>query len=316
MAHISLFATNSLKAIDNWMKTCQTNLTGVARNSFKETDLFYGGGPTSIIVAPQMLTAGKMIAEQALTTDNTRLNWTQGNLVSSPQDTHFAIQGEGFFLVQEQGPAGSFPASTLIINNPAPPPATITDAQSISDINTYNISSGTTFFNQGKVFLTRDGEFHFGELPGDATVPPRQVLMDAYGNLVLGARGNGGTGFGPISVSDFYRPSTQNATNFRERPSIVSPTVQKDTLAFSKFGSTYFEFMGGVAVTANMILDGSQNILSQGETILSEKQLESSNVDIAMNVTEMAALGKIYNGFVQLIKVYNSSLDEVLGFIR
>src|SRR5436190_21382917 len=110
-AHISLFATKSLKAIDDWMSTCQSNLTGSTRNAFKESILMYGGGLVNTLKDPTLRQNGKMFAEQALTTGNTRLNWDNGNIASSPNDTHFAIQGEGFFLVQETNgtaiPAGN-----------------------------------------------------------------------------------------------------------------------------------------------------------------------------------------------------------------
>jgi flagellar basal body rod protein FlgG len=309
MGHISYFATRSLKAIDDWMTTCQTNLSGSGRVSFKQSELFYGPGPVTIVNTPTMLTAGKQYAEQALNTGYTRVNWKEGDMVSSTQDTHFGIQGDGFFLVTVP-PQMSY-------NGFNPTPA----AQAAQNVNS---------------LITRDGELHFSIVPAISATDP--VLCTKEGFIVMGdVSGGSGTstaGVGnsdnvyiPILQSKFYDPVE------RQRPSVVFPTndpvnenaigskVPLDMLQFSKYGSTIYNIDANQ--TVKTLVNGSGNILDRrnvadtaGDSVLKEKVLESSNVDVSMNITEMAALGKIYNGFVQLIKVYNGTLDEVLGFIR
>ena len=127
--HLSLYATQSLKSIDNWMNVAQGNLGGSVVTAFKEVELTYGGNLTHEIRSVSQTRNGVQIAEQSLTTGNTRINWRQGEIISSTQETHFAINGEGFFLVAD------FPQR-----------------------NDYN---GTTSSNLDNLYLTRAGDFHW-----------------------------------------------------------------------------------------------------------------------------------------------------------
>jgi len=383
-AHISLFATKSLKAIDDWMSTCQANLTGTTRNAFKESTLMYGGGLVTIIKDPTIIEQGKMIAEQALTTGNTRLDWSDGTMVASTQASHFAIQGDGFFLLADPKDAAVAAQNTALDPNPLTPGA------------------GLTFPNPlVKSWLARDGEFHFSVVPGIAAGEP--VLVNSQGLLVLGdindgtLPGNSDNDYHYITLRDFSIPNpgktfpktitvpslatdttldvnnvanlaigdtvninntiltitsigvnqvtvspgtpialaigdsvifVQGPTNpnkpfFAARPSIIDPNLDKDFLKYSGFGSTIYQDSISPVGSYTTLVNGTSGLLDRpgytapaSRAILREKTLESSNVRVASNIAEMAALGKVYNGFVQLIKVYNSSLDEVLGFIR
>ncbi len=320
--HLSLYATQSLKSIDNWMNVVQGNIGGSLVTAYKQVEITYGGNTTTELKSPSTIKAGVMIGEQLLTTGNTRVDWRQGEIINSTQETHFAIQGEGFFLVQK------LDASAL-------PP----NASSSGIVVTY--SGITPSSTHGPAYLTRAGDFHWGKLPDDPNntdADPnndRLLLLNNDGMAVLADHGDGNHVFGPLSITDFNQIAANNPTFFRLRPSIVQPTydtaisvtdditatVDYDELKYSKYGSTILEFP--TAINIKTLVEGSANLLDRRlatspatDTLLVENALESSNVRTERNITELAVMGKIYNGFVQLIKVYNSNLDEVLGFIR
>ena len=100
--HLSIFAMQSMRSIDSWMSTIQANLNGSTRNAFKSTDIFYGGGAVNVFKDPTQTEAGIQIGEQSLSVGHTQINWKQGETVTSTQEQHFAIVGEGFFAVTEQ----------------------------------------------------------------------------------------------------------------------------------------------------------------------------------------------------------------------
>jgi flagellar hook protein FlgE len=312
--NVSYAATKSLHAIDDWLSTCQANLTGSVRNSFKESNLTYAGSNTIINRTPKLAVSGEMIAEQTLKTGDTRVDWKQGDIVDSTEDTHFAIQGDGFFIVTD-------PKTT-----------------------NYGIAplyfGGNTTAGAQKAYLTRDGEFHWAVVTNSAGanigtpitgVANEQVLCNQQGLVVVGDYGgNSDDWHAIITKTGFYDPVNP------EKPSVVQPSkdvafntgypgtiIDYNEIQYSKYGSTIYD-----APTANsyktIINGGLGNFDRRDEfppgpisgSLMRQKSLEAANTDTARNLTEMSALGKMYNGFVQLIKAYNGTLDEILGFIR
>lgn len=304
--HLSVFAVQSMRCIDNWMSTLQANLNGSTRNAFKASDIYYSGGATSVFVNPSMTRNGNMVAEQSLSTGHTVINWGQGSTVSSTQEQHFAINGEGFF-------------------------AAVEPANYVSN-NFYNGtgSAGT------KGYLIRDGEFHWATVPSVAAASgiSEPILVTKEGLIVLmdykdGAAITGNSNNLMINIpKSWFEDPIEKA-----RPSVVVPAkdasnngapvtlVSFDEIKYSRFGSTVYE-----APTANSyktIVNGSAGVIDSrsigdpaGNTILQQGYLEASNTNVNKNITELATLGKIYQGFVQVIKVYNSNLDEVLTFVK
>lgn len=301
--HLSVFAVQSMRSIDNWMSTLQANLNGATRNAFKASDIYYGGGATSVFVAPTSTRAGNMVAEQTLVTGHTIINWGQGSTVSSTQEQHFAINGDGFFAVVEP-------------------------SNYVNDDFYNGTGSGAT-----KGYLIRDGEFHWGTV---SALDPNPILLTKEGFVVLADIDDGTP---PAGDSDnkfkFIKKSDFEDTTLKIRPSVVLPTkdlvatstgvpgtlINYDEIKYSRYGSTIYE--APTATYYKTIINGSADIMDRRDTtsayggsILQQGYLEASNTNVNKNITELAELGKIYQGFVQVIKVYNSNLDEVLSFVK
>ena len=313
VGNFSLLATKSMHSVDSWLATIQANLNGSTRNAFKQSEITYGGNITYQLKNNRPEKAGEQIAEQVLTTGHTKVDWSQGSMVSSTQDTHFAIQGEGFFAV----------TSTVgIAGNPA------NFAQRTGSELTYGAGGN-------KVYLTRDGEFHFSIVPNVSPTDP--VLVDKNGLAVLSDSVPTGTDnfYHFVMKSAFDSLPTGNGSGAfnRERPSVVQPSYDAvgfgaiatvtdvNELQYSSYGSTYFE--APTALSAKTIINGTDNVLDRtfpagpaSSSTLIESQLEVSNTKVEKNIVEMSVLGKVYNGFVQVIKMYNANIDEMLNFIR
>lgn len=300
--NLSALASNSLKSIDNWLETIQGNISGTTRTAFKQSELYYGPSVSYVLKEPAQDRAGEMLPELSMNVGYTKLDWSQGTIVSSTQNSHFAVQGDGFFVVQEL---------TGALSNSSVAPAT-----SKAIIDTYDLTSATPSSGGGNVYFTRDGEFHWGIHPNDPN--KRLILLDKNGMMVLSDHGNSDNALGPISIADYNETSTGNATFFRVRPSIVRPTVPNDSLEFSKYGATYFKTQDGVPMSGSVVVEGAAERFSSadGQTLLVENALEASNSEFERNLTEMVVLTKVYNSMTQVIKVYNTTLDEMLGFIR
>ena len=319
--HLSLYATQSLKSIDNWMNVVQGNIGGSLVTAYKQVELNYAGGLTHEIRSTTNLKNGVMIGEQVLTTGNTRVDWKQGEVISSTQDTHFAIQGDGFFLAVD------------------PKQSTLT--------------GGYFTGQENGVYLTRKGDFHFGKVLNAAGVniavaagitadPEETVLVNEQGMLLMADLSDGPNLGNSDNIHIFITKT--NFYNSGWGPSVVQPTydapntvtipnriVDYDELQYSKYGSSLLKAPTSTAIKT--IISGaggnydsrtrvspSANGENRGDydanALLIPSALEASNVRVERNITELAVMGKIYNGFVQLIKVYNSNLDEVLAFIR
>lgn len=408
--HLSLYATQSLKAIDNWMNVAQGNIGNSLRTASKEVELMYGGGLTHELRPTSSTKNGVQIGEQVLTTGNTRTDWSQGEIISSPLSSHMAIVGEGFFMVydpddkkvfltrdgefRDNGTGQCINAlgqvlvdAAMAINlglNGGAFPYTAPTSVAAGDLDTewsplviapgangatpYGIPGAgagslsvqakySFFVNESaitgpiNVNFRNDNEgflFVNGALVASHAWPALDVTVDIAPYLRDGANiitvqnsnsgGPGGfiltgtipgaaaydgsgtpivldTGTAPWAAKVYgpYYPSPLN-NQFEVQPQdvLLVNTSRKDELKYSKFGSTIWD--SPFPIDSNNYIAALPETNGVGRVL--NKSLEASNIRVERNITELAAMGKIYNGFVQLIKVYNSNLDEVLGFIR
>ncbi|MFN8576822.1 MAG: hypothetical protein U0354_08180 [Candidatus Sericytochromatia bacterium] len=420
--HLSLYATQSLKAIDDWMNVTQSNIGGSLRTGFKQVELMYGGNLTHELRPVSQTKNGVQIAEQSLTTGNTRVNWRQGEIISSVNTSHMAINGDGFFMVYDpddqkvfltrdgefrddgSGQCINALGQVLVdgamainlgldagLNTPTFPytaPTSFTAAD-LADKKTvwapittpagangatpyglpsagsegdFTIQAKLNFFVKksnivGAVNVNfRNDNFGFlyvnGNLVASNTWPIINPAVDispylrdganvitvqssnappainpggfvltgtitggAYngGNIVLDTNATNLTNRWAVKAySDTETTPTLDAIRVQPEDVLLVDTNKKDELKYSKFGSTIWDSPFPIDTTNYTAgLSGTN-----GMGLVMNKALEASNVKVERNITELASLGKIYNGFVQLIKVYNSNLDEVLGFIR
>lgn len=92
----------SLKAVNEWIGVINSNLGGTNRTAYKGTKVSFGGGVTNILRDPRLEKSGVQTPSSSLNIDYTSIDFSQGTIVTDGEETPFAINGEGFFVVMER----------------------------------------------------------------------------------------------------------------------------------------------------------------------------------------------------------------------
>ncbi|MFN8671384.1 MAG: flagellar basal body rod C-terminal domain-containing protein [Candidatus Sericytochromatia bacterium] len=104
----------SMKTVNKWTDTVNSNLNGATKNGFKSMDLYFNGGLQTATYRPSTnLRMGINAAENSINVDHTTISFRQGDLVSSTLKTHVAVQGEGFFVVSTSATGNTFAAGQI-----------------------------------------------------------------------------------------------------------------------------------------------------------------------------------------------------------
>lgn len=98
---------NNLRAVNNEFSVINSNLVGVNRTAYKKTDISYGGN------GAKQINENAQTPDTNLTTASTSVNFGQGNIVNTGNPTDFAINGDGFFLLQQIQDVGVNPPDLL-----------------------------------------------------------------------------------------------------------------------------------------------------------------------------------------------------------
>lgn len=94
MGTLGQLGVNGLLAVNSWMSTISSNINGASRTAYK---------PTRISLLDGALTtqATFQIPQPTLNVQATTLEWAQGSIRNSDSTTHFALQGQGFFVLAD-----------------------------------------------------------------------------------------------------------------------------------------------------------------------------------------------------------------------
>lgn len=93
---------NSLLAVNSWIGMINSNMQGSSRTGFKTTRISFSDGLGVNRVSDEL-----SIPPSTLSVQGTTIEWGQGSVINSNEATHFAIQGEGFFVLHEEN-SGKF----------------------------------------------------------------------------------------------------------------------------------------------------------------------------------------------------------------
>jgi flagellar hook protein FlgE len=95
----------SLRSILSEMGVINGNIVGSNRNAYKASTYSYGGG---------VINGSLQTPDQSLITSHTSIDFSQGEIVGTGQQTDFAIAGEGFFLLQQIQDVGGPNSANLL----------------------------------------------------------------------------------------------------------------------------------------------------------------------------------------------------------
>jgi flagellar hook protein FlgE len=306
----------SLKAVDAWIDVINANINGGVRTAFKSARLKFGGSNVDIARAGTTTSLPLQFPEPGLATANTVIDFTAGAVTASTENTHMAIQGNPsrFFILINKAEC------TL---QGAPPQL--------------NPNRGPT--THGGMYLTRDGEFHWGALEDLGDGVPASYLKHSSGLYVAraGAYAPNGT--------TLYHNNTAPGTSLSEAarwagvggapPTTAPPDIDgTDTaivpgtvdipnlqgLQFSRFGSTVFLFPPGqtnnsdLAFTTPTSTTNSFNAFSDGSLLT--KSLEASNASMTQSVPELSLAQKLFSALTKVLQTRQTNVDGVLNLLR
>jgi flagellar hook protein FlgE len=293
----------SLKAVDAWIDVINANINGGVRTAFKSSRLKFSGSNTDVQRMGGSSSLPLQFPEPGLTTANTLIDWTPGALTASTDETHLAIQGH--------------PNRFFILINPG---------EAVLSGSGFGGSRGPT--SNGGMYLTRDGEFHWGpqEDLGDGIMA--SYLKDSRGNFVGRAGAYVPNGcmiwYTPVGNTEVVRttssppPVIGSTTNAMERPGTVDIT-DLGSLRYSQYGSTVFVFPPGMTNNADRVFTTGDNVsafdpLSDGSLLT--KTLEASNASMTQSVPELSLAQKLFSALTKVLQTKQTNVDGVLNLVR
>ncbi|MBC7543961.1 MAG: hypothetical protein H7338_14645 [Candidatus Sericytochromatia bacterium] len=292
----------SLKAVDAWIDVINANINGGVRTAFKSSRLKFGGSNTSVQRTGNLMSLPLQMPETSLTTANSVIDFSQGAITTSTENTHLAVQGTGWFLV--------------------------TDPLSIA-------ANGAYFFTAGRsdFILTRDGEFHTNQ---------NGLLVTSYGYVLISATLTAATpptltGAGMRAVvNDLDSSAATLPTSGLRLSTYLTNTLTAGTLladgvttlgiaassllkvpngqqnlTYSKYGSTAYSFNwvnGSPGMTLAYATSADATILN--------KTLEASNASMTQSVPELSLAQKLFSALTKVLQISQTNTDAVLNLIR
>jgi flagellar hook protein FlgE len=316
----------SLKAVDAWIDVINANINGGVRTAFKSARLKFSGSNVDVTRAGTTTSSPLQFPEPGLTTANSVIDFSQGAVTASTENTHLAIQGEGFFLLASPDMIDSNTASATFA------------MQAVGAAN-------------AKFYLTRDGEFrtnaqgllvnnngYFLVTANLITVAgARELLYNSSGGFnpffsgiravfndlditTLPAAGNG------VRLSNFLQNgqiqdwSGGNLGTTANITALVKVAQGKQSLQYSQFGSTVYDVGWRTPTAAPAALVhhstvGLSNGVTSDATILS-KSLEASNASMTQSVPELSLAQKLFSALTKVLQTKQTNVDGVLNLVR
>jgi flagellar hook protein FlgE len=312
----------SLKAVDAWIDVINANINGGVRTAFKTSRLKFAGSNTSVDRAGTSTSLPLQFPEPSLVTQNTAIDFSQGAITVSTENSHLAIQGPGFFLVADPG--------------------------SIRANGTCNAATTST-----RLYLTRDGEFHTnqnGLLVNSAgfvlvtasiltnthnlnwdTGAATSDIRAVYNNLDNSAPATVATG--AYRLSDFVAGiaggvtytlagggtyTTTAAANLTS--SILKVTMGQQNLKYTTQGATVFDFgfipLPGASIPINDDPSVVLDCATTADATVLNKSLEASNASMTQSVPELSLAQKLFSALTKVLQTKQTNVDGVLNLVR
>ena len=270
-------ALASLGAIDKWISTLNSSVSGSARTGYKNAQVTFGGGTTRLERPVINGALGIQYAEQALNVGSVNIDFSQGQVVASTQYTHFALSGsQNAFFVYSDSP-------------------------------NYGPGSGTKFY------YSRDGETH-RDATGNLVNANGLYLVgsDGFGGVVaVNVPMTSNDPEGDIAARVDAGNLNLGGVNRLAHAFIDDLS----SLKYSKFGGTIFETNPPTTVLGTNFRVSDPATASSGVRITGSA-LEASNVQLPSTTVELSLAQKIYNALVKVIQVDQGKIDSILNLIR
>jgi flagellar hook protein FlgE len=296
----------SLKAVDAWIDVINSNINGGVRTAFKASRLKFAGSNTNVDRAGTTTSLPLQFPEPSLVTQNTIIDFTQGAVTASTENSHLAIQGTGWFLV-----------TNTVLNSTGQ----------------FSLSSST------RMFLTRDGEFRTNQagllvnsngyylvtagISTTNTVIDFSLVRAVYNNVDNPTMTGLSLMTTAVKLSDFMTNSYTSAMKAADGTtalgmstgnSTIKVTLGQQSLQYTQYGSTVFSFgfLSGGGMDPNI---KAQQATTSDASILG-KSLEASNASMTQSVPELSLAQKLFSALTKVLQTKQTNIDGVINLIR
>jgi flagellar hook protein FlgE len=293
----------SLKAVDAWIDVINANINGGVRTAFKSSRLKFGGSNVDVQRAGTSTNLPLQFPEPGLQTANTVIDFSQGAITASTENTHLAIQGEGFFL--------------------------LVDPASMNANGTYAGNANTRFY------LTRDGEFRTNQ---DGVLVSSNGYFLVAAHISAGSLNGAGirkiyndldntsaatVATQAIRLSDYVANNLITTTVLANGTSTLGAAVTslykvvggKQSLPYTSFGSTVFDTGFRMAIQDHYATSTIVGGTTSDATILT-KSLEASNASMTQSVPELSLAQKLFSALTKVLQTKQTNIDGVLNLVR
>jgi flagellar hook-basal body protein len=313
-----LSTIQSLKAVDAWIDVINANINGGVRTAFKASRLKFSGSNVDVSRAGTSTSLPLQFPEPGLQTANTVIDFSQGAITASTENTHLAIQGEGFFVIASPDLIDTTPGANF---------------------------GATKLSTQGKFYVTRDGEFRTDKngllvnaagyylvtfsainMPGSLVIVYDTATYSGASNGIRAIYNDLDTGSVPgagtaIRLSSFLQ-NTYTQTDISNASiavgcSLMDVYVGKQSLQYTSLGSTIFDI--GFNVQTNVSRSSMSQTIAVNYTRTPQiltKSLEASNASMTQSVPELSLAQKLFSALTKVLQTKQTNIDGVLNLVR
>lgn len=277
---------SSLRTFSKGLEVIGNNIANINTTGYKSSQATFSESFSNTLrgSAPSNGTASSMSGMQIgtgvqLAAINT--NYSQGALTSTGVTTDLGISGRGFFIVQDA-----------------------------TSGNTYATRDGSFRLDDNGYLVTQNG-LRVRGLTGDGTSAPSTL-----GDVRIGQNLPTGTQLQSISIDrlgnlvEFYSDGTSATTNKIQLQNF------NDTSALMREGNNLYTALEAAGPIGGGILAGSNDPGSDGLGNVQAGTLESSNVDLTAQFSELITVQRSFQAGSRLITVSDTVLEDIVNLKR
>lgn len=273
LGDLGVSAVNSLKSIDNWIATINSNMAGAGRVGYKASRIKFGGGTTSSLRPTVSPVLGINFAEQTLGTVETTIDFSQGAVTASTDFTHLAIQRT------------SSAAAAFILN--------------------------TQEDGNGQYFYTFDGEFHLD--PNGRLINADGLFVMSNGGTTGGQTAFNAIGIDTGDIVNDQISLDRIGLAVWANPQLQLEFSRFGSTVFEQIGANNAAPPAASYATMDAIGNYTNtNAGFQGSGRVIPNALEASNASLTQAVPELALAQKMYSAISKVIQVALANIDTAL----
>lgn len=313
MANLAMNTIGSLSSINQWIGLINSNITSTQKTGYKETRISLDTGePQALGATPGTTNLPMSIPSSTLRVTKTEiLDYQQGAITQTGNNTDFALQGQGYFVVEDRKSGAKYITrdGTFHFDN---------EGYLVTEEGLNVLTTGQDYFRiPVSERFTVDSE---GKVVGVPETNSQTVLVDLNSDPT-------GNIFNPAAATVNARSFTTSKYGIKKLMVVQIPDSYK--LHYSKYGSTKFDIgehinvridnnfsedMSALNLAQSDIINPFTNKADSTASIISNSGLNTSYFkhDLTNGIVRMSQSDSIYSKALlttQRLTDFNASVD-------